>query len=69
MPSEAYFSAKRATAAPACAPEMPLPGVTRNDDEPELLDPEGLGVNRLFSSRRRLDTDADPDENAARFSG
>ena len=48
---------------------MPLPGVTRNDDEPELLDPEGLGVNRLFSSRRRLDTDADPDENAARFSG
>ena len=69
VPSEAYFSAKRATAAPACAPEMPLPGVTRNDDEPELLDPEGLGVNRLFSSRRRLDTDADPDENAARFSG
>ena len=68
VPSEAYFSAKRATAAPACAPEMPLPGVTRNDDEPELLDPEGLGVNRLFSSRRRLDTDDDPDEDGPRFS-
>ena len=69
VPSEAYFSAKKATAAPAYAPEVPLPGVSREDDDPELLDPEGLSVNRLFSARRRLDTDAEPAENSARYSG
>ncbi len=57
VPSATFFSAKRATATQAYAPEIPLPGVPRPHDEPELLDPEGLSVNRLFSFRRRPNTD------------
>lgn len=70
VPSAAYFRARQALEAQSSIPETPLPDASRTDDEPELLDPEGLSVNRLFSSRRRLNTDDTPDSSQnARYSG
>lgn len=70
VPSATYFRARQALEAQISVPETPLPDASRTDDEPELLDPEGLSVNRLFSSRRRLNTDESPDStHDARYSG